>query len=106
MTVATFRRTSLFTALAVAALALAACTEKLDGKYAAPGGMATVEFKGGKAYISSPDITGGKPHTETADYTENGDTITVKSKDGDMAFTRLKDGSLEGPMGNWKKAAG
>src|SRR3954468_12621505 len=98
------RRSLILAAVCVCAC-LPGCTEKLDGKYAAPGGMATIEFKSGKANISSPDIAGSRTHQETADYSENGNTITIKSRDGDMVFTRLKDGSLEGPMGNWKKAA-
>jgi hypothetical protein len=61
--------------------------------------VASIEFSGGKATLS--DMTG---HTETDDYTVEGNTVTVKSKNGDVKFTIMQDGSLEGMLGTFKKA--
>lgn len=75
----------------------------LDGKYVMQGGVASLELKGDKAILTSE--LGGH-QTETDDYTVKGDQITVKSKDaGDLVFTRMKDGSLEGMLGTFRKSA-
>jgi len=77
----------------------AGCDHGPSGKYTAQGGVASVEFKSGKATLS--DLSG---QTETDDYTVEGNTITVKSKSGDMKLTIMQDGSLEGVLGTFKKA--
>ena len=89
-------------ALAVGLMALlVGCSKGLSGKYTMQGGAASIEFKDGKAILS--DLSG---QVETDDYTVEGNTVTVKSKTGDVKFTIMQDGSLEGgPLGTFKKAA-
>jgi hypothetical protein len=75
---------------------LASCSKGIDGKYAAPGNVMTIEFKGGKAIVA---IAG---ESKTLDYSMDGDKITIQSPDkGDtpMVLTRMADGSLQGPNG-------
>jgi hypothetical protein len=71
------------------------CGSKVDGKYSGMLGMVTIEFKSGKAIVTSKAL--GNTSSETDDYTIDGDTVTVKSKtkDGDMTFKIQKDGSLQ-----------
>jgi hypothetical protein len=90
--------------LIVMAAGLTACSKSIDGKYVMQGGVATVEFKGGKATLTSEMM--GSKQTETANYVQEGDKITVKSKEGDMVFTLTKEGNLEGMLGTFKKTAG
>jgi hypothetical protein len=78
------------------------CDHGPSGKYTAQGGVASIEFKGGKAILNSE--IGGHV-SETDDYTVEGNTITVKSPTGDLKFTIMQDGSLEGMLGTFKKAA-
>ena len=79
------------------------CGSKVKGKYVADGGGMAVEFKSGKAILTS--ATG---ESETDDYTVDGDKITIKSvkAGGDIPFTLMQDGSLQGPFGTLKKSAG
>jgi len=79
---------------------IAGCGKKVDGKYVAEGGIASIEFKSGKAILTSAGIS------ETDDYTIDGDKITVKSKAGDLLFTIMQDGSLQSILGTLKKSAG
>jgi hypothetical protein len=65
--------------------------------------LVTVEFKSGKATITTKLL--GNTSTDTADYTVDGDTVTVKTKTGSMAFKIQKDGSLQGPQGTLTKIA-
>ena len=77
------------------------CGSKVSGKYVADGGLMTIEFKSGQATLS--DALG---NNETADFTVDGSTVTVKSKQrGDMQFTIMQDGSLNGQGVTLKKAA-
>jgi hypothetical protein len=83
------------------------CGSKVDGKYSGMLGMVTIEFKSGKATVTSKAL--GPTSTETDDYTVDGDTITVKTntKDGNITFKIQKDGSLqEATMGTFTKVSG
>ena len=81
-------------------LGIAGCKPKIDGKYTAAEGAVSIEFKSGKATLS------GMGQSETADYTVDGDKITVKTKDsGDVVFTIQPDGSIQGNGVTFKKAA-
>jgi hypothetical protein len=72
-------------------VAVAGCGSKPDGKYSDPSGTMSIEFKSGKAIVS----TMGNP--ETCDYTMDGDKITVKSASGQaLVFTLMKDGTIQG----------
>jgi hypothetical protein len=73
-----------------------------SGKYTMQGGVLSIEFKDGKAILSS-DIGGHE--SETDDYTVEGNVVTVKGKTGDVKLTIMQDGSLEGNLGTFKKAA-
>ena len=95
------RRVVVVLSIAWITTAIGGCHSKPEGKYVGAGGMAAIEFKGDKAILTSP--TGG---SETDDYTVDGDKITIKSKAGDLSFTLMKDGSLEGAFGTFKKSAG
>jgi hypothetical protein len=99
-----YARRFLVSGLIVLAAGLTACSKGIDGKYVMQGGIATVEFKGGKATLTS-EVMGSK-EVQTADYTQDGDKITVKAKEGDLVFTRTKDGNLEGMLGTFKKTSG
>ena len=73
----------------------------MSGKYVSDGALMTLEFKSGQANLS--DALG---NNETDDYTVSGSTLTVKSKQrGDMQFTIMQDGSLNGEGVTLKKAA-
>jgi hypothetical protein len=80
------------------------CGSKVDGKYSGADGLFTVELKSGKATLTTKML--GNTSTDTADYTVDGDTVTIKPKGGDMAFKIQKDGSLQGPQGTLTKTAG
>ena len=82
--------------------ALSGCGSKIDGKYVGAANMVTIEFSSGKATIT--DSMAGT--TETADYTFDGDKVTIKSKQGDIALTKMQDGTLAAPfpLGSFKKA--
>src|SRR5258708_32886754 len=68
------------------------CGWKPTGKWVANGGLLTVEFKGDKAVLSAPIGP-----SETCDYTVDGDKEIVKSKSqGDIEFTHMKDGTMQG----------
>jgi len=68
------------------------CGSKVSGKYTTSGGEMTIQFNSGQATLS--DALG---NTETADYSVDGKTVTVKSKQrGDIQFTINDDGSLTG----------
>ena len=99
-----YARRGVLAALLIATVGLAGCSKSIDGKCVMQGGMAAVEFKGGKAILTSQGL--GTTETETADYKQEGDKITVKSKMGDMVFTLTKEGNLEGMLGTFKKTAG
>ena len=86
-----YARRGVLAALLIATVGLAGCSKSIDGKYVMQGGMAAVEFKGGKAILTSQGL--GTTETETADYKQEGDKITVKSKMGDMVFTLTKEGT-------------
>ncbi len=75
------------------AVAIVGCGgSKLSGKYASDGNALTVEFKSGQAVLA--DVLGS---SETVDYTVNGSSVTLKSKQrGDLQFTINSDGSLTG----------
>jgi hypothetical protein len=82
------------------------CGSKVDGKYSGMLGMLTIEFKSGKAIVTSKAL--GNTSSETDDYTVDGDTVTVKTKtkDGDIVFKIQKDGSLqEATLGTFTKVA-
>jgi hypothetical protein len=81
---------------------LSGCGSKIEGKWIGAGNMVTIELKSGKATIS--DTQAGT--TEAADYTVDGDKVTVKSKQGDIVLTYMQDGTLAGPfpLGSFKKA--
>ena len=98
-----YARRGVLAALLIATVGLAGCSKSIDGKCVMQGGMAAVEFKGGKAILTSQGL--GTTETET-DYKQEGDKITVKSKMGDMVFTLTKEGNLEGMLGTFKKTAG
>jgi len=87
--------------IALAPLALSACSKGVDGKYVGNGGLMTLDFHSGKVDIVA---MGDK---ETTDYTVEGDKVTIKSKKaGEMVLTIMKDGTLEGGMQTFKKSAG
>jgi hypothetical protein len=74
---------------------------KVSGKYVSDGGAMTIDFESGKATLS--DALG---NNETDDYTVDGSSVTVKSKDrGDLQFTIAQDGSLTGQGVTLKKSA-
>jgi hypothetical protein len=101
---ADFRQLLVFGIIATLFAAVPGCrSNKFEGKYVGVGNMVTIEFKDGKATIT--DSTGGAP--EIADYTVDGDKITIKAKAGDMQFTKMQDGSIAAPwpIGNLQKAA-
>jgi len=98
-----YARRIMVAGLIVLAAGLTACSKGIDGKYVMQGGIATIEFKNGKATLTSE--MGGK-QVETVDYTQEGDKITVKAKEGDLVLTLTKDGNLEGGLGTFKKTAG
>jgi hypothetical protein len=87
----------------VGGLALSGCGDGLSGnKYETTGvaaGAMSVEFKsGGKVAITMLGMT------KEADYTKDGDKVTLKNPGGiaaagDLVFTVNKDGSLTGPEG-------
>ena len=80
----------------------AGCDHGPSGKYTAQTGM-SMEFKSGKVMLGDPNPN---VPVETDDYTVDGNTITIKSKNGDAKFTIMQDGSIEGgPLGTFKKAA-
>jgi hypothetical protein len=82
------------------------CGSKVDGKYSGMLGMVTIEFKSGKAIVTSTAL--GSTSSETDDYTVDGNAVTIKSKtkDGNMVLTIQKDGSLqEATLGAFYKVA-
>jgi hypothetical protein len=79
------------------------CGSKVDGKYSGADGLFTVEFKSGKATLTTKML--GNTSTDTADYTVDGDTVTIKTKMGNVELKIQKDGSLQGPQGTLTKAA-
>jgi hypothetical protein len=85
-------------------ISLAGCGSKVSGKYVGGGGVMTIDFESGKATVTSQML--GNTDSETADYTVNGDTVTIKIKDGDMNLTIMKDGSLQGNGITLTKSAG
>ena len=99
-----YARRFLAAGLIIVAAGVTGCSKGIDGKYVMQGGIATVEFKSGKATLTS-EIMGSK-QIETVDYTQEGDKITVKAKEGDLVFTLTKEGNLEGMLGTFKKTAG
>jgi hypothetical protein len=53
-----------------------------------------VEFKSGKAYVSTMGVT------TQVDYDVDGDKVTLHSPNGNLVLTKESDGSLSGgPMG-------
>ena len=88
-----FSRICSLTLIVGLAMCLGGCKPKFEGKYIGVGNMVSIEFKSGKATIS--DTTGTAP-PEVADYTVDGDKITVKAKTGDIPFTLMQDGTLAG----------
>jgi hypothetical protein len=83
------------------AVGVIGCGSKVSGKYVAAAGMMTVDFEGGQATVTSPV----SPQPETDPYTVSGNTVTIKSKDGDMTLTIMQDGSLQGNGITLNKAA-
>jgi hypothetical protein len=53
----------------------------------------SVEFKGGKAYITNILAT------VEADYEVSGDRIVLKTPAGNIILVRDNDGTLDGPFG-------
>jgi hypothetical protein len=95
------RRSLLVVLLAGISVSVIGCGSRVSGKYVADGGGMTVEFKSGKAILTS-----GSGQSETDDFTVDGDTVTIKSSAaGDMKFTIMQDGSLSGMLGTLRKAA-
>ena len=80
----------------------AGCSSKIEGKYVGAANMVTIELKSGQATITDS----GAGTTETAAYTVDGNTITIKSKQGDIVLTYMQDGTLSAPfpLGDFKKA--
>jgi hypothetical protein len=95
------RRTLFASTLVLLAAALPGCSKSIDGKYVMQGGVMVVELKNGMATLSSSM----DKESETAPFVRDGDKVTVKSKMGDVVFTIMKDGSLEGMLGTFKKSA-
>jgi hypothetical protein len=102
MSTTLLRRSFAFALIAIAPFALSACSKGVDGKYVSGAGVMTLNFHSGKVDISSMG------DSETADYTVEGDKVTIKAKKGggDLVLTIMKDGSLEGGMQTFKKSAG
>jgi hypothetical protein len=76
------------------AVALAACSEKLDGTYTDGIGLATYTFQpNGKVLVSSflAEVQ--------VDYEVDGNKILLTGQDGQLVLRRQDDGSLQGPMG-------
>jgi hypothetical protein len=65
---------------------------RISGKYQDTNGMMAIEFKSGKAYMTTMGIT-----TE-ADYDVDGDKVTLHSPNGNLVLTKQSDGSLAGPL--------
>ena len=101
MTISTLRRLLLVGMIAWLGAVIVGCKSKLEGKYVGTAGAVAVEFKSGKAILTT-----ALGESETDDYTVDGNKITVKSKTGDLPFTLMNDGSIEGPLGTLKKSAG
>jgi uncharacterized lipoprotein YehR (DUF1307 family) len=90
-------RTALLAMVLPAMLVMAGC-DKISGKYADEHGMVTVEFKSGKAYVTT---AGGAAIEST--YDVDGDKVTMHVSGTDMVFTKNSDGSLTGgPLGSVK----
>jgi hypothetical protein len=95
-----FRRLLLVGMAAWLGVAIIGCGSKVSGKYSTSGGEMTIVFNSGQATLS--DILG---NTETADYSIDGKTVTIKTKDrGDLQFTLQDDGSLTGQGVTLKKS--
>lgn len=81
--------------LMLAMLLLTACGSGIEGTYSDPTGVAKYEFEsGGKVYMS---LLGVKTEQK---YVVDGKHIKIITASGNtQIFTRLEDGSLEGPLG-------
>jgi len=85
----------------IAAIAVAGCHSSTpSGVYTDSTGHMTLEFKGGKAYMT----LGGSTDTDGTPYDVNGDKITIHyPSDGMLAgfstITINSDGSLQSSMG-------
>ncbi len=88
------RQLSVVCLIAWMSISLAGCGDKVSGKYVSNGGVMTIDFESGKATVTMQGL--GSSDTQTCDYTVDGDTVTIKNKDGDMKLTIMKDGSLQG----------
>ncbi len=82
------------------AVGVIGCGSKVSGKYMAAGGMMTVDLESGQATVTSP-----VSQPETDPFTVSGNTVTIKTKDGDMQLTIMQDGSLQGQGVTLTKAA-
>lgn len=82
-------------------LALTGCNGSLTGTYHMEMGGFVLDFKGSTVTVS------GLGESKTFDYKVDGDTITIlKFDEGkDLELTRNSDGSLNSPIGTFRKKA-
>ena len=93
-------RRVLFVAAALCfTITLVGCGSKVDGKYTDKSGLATIEFKSGKATLTTLG------NTLTSDYTVDGDKVTLTGPPP-MTLTINKDGNLEGNGNTFTKTGG
>ena len=71
---------------------LAGCS-KMSGKYQDSTGVMSVEFKDGKAYLTTMGTT------QEADFDVDGNNVTIKGPTGNLVLTKNSDGTLSGPLG-------
>jgi len=93
------RNVPLTAAIACLSLSLG-CGSKLEGTYVSATGMAAIELKSGKAYLTTGVVT------QSGEYEVKGDKIIIKENKDDrepIILTRNGDGSIDTPFGRMTK---
>lgn len=87
-------RSQVVAVLCFAALALTACSKKLEGTYKDDLGLQKYEFKSdGNVYVSTMGIT------KESKYTVEDKKVKIKNGDDVTIYDLQDDGTIKGPLG-------